>query len=350
LDRQFLETFKNSFFDVSLSSEAFLFLIGLLFFLVVASTAGILFNKLFRHRKSPFPSNWIVDSKRIRKILENALGERSKLELRFSRDDLTGGRFISGTLSEIGSHTISMELSDLVDVSNAWIGRKLETFFKVSSSKKKDTSTGKKDANFFTFTSEILEVKKTSKEYVAVTITFPPSLEMKQKRTHLRLDPPSRFIYGLRVWPEQRTSSGKVNSNISTWKEPLLELTPDVNDKIILQNISAGGLRLEIQPDWQKEGTDIFELGKRFMICLDLFNPTANNADRHYLYTTVRNRFEDFTTRRLEVGLKFLASGFPSISNPDELRWIVTKDDGVEAIDNWVFRRHLELYRNTGLG
>ncbi len=352
MDRQFLETFKNSFFDFSLSSEAVFFLLCLLLFLITAAGAGILFNRYFGRRENALPSNWIVAPPRITEVLRNGLEERSKLELRFSHEDPANGRFVSGAFVEINKDTVVIELSDLVNVSNAWIGRKLETFFRVTTERQKNKkgSAARGNSTFFTFTSEILGVKKTSKEYVAVTVAFPTSLEAKQKRTHLRLDPPGSLIYGLSVWPETRTSTGKVNSDISTWKDPVFVLDQDVRDLIILQNISAGGVRLEIQPGWQKEGADIFEMGKRFIVRLDLFNPAENNVDRHYLYTAVRNRFEDFTTRKLEVGLKFLASGFPSLESPDILRWSVTKDDnGVEAIDNWVFRRHLELYRNTGL-
>lgn len=349
MDRQFLETFKNTFFNYSFSSDAVLFLLGLLIFLLTAALAGVLFNKFLRRKENRLPTNWVVDPRRINEILNNALEERAKLELRFAHEDPIGGRFISGAFVEIGKQAVVLELSDLVDVSSSWIGRKLEAFFKVSSPRS-ERKKEHKGATFFTFTAEILGVKKTSKEYVAVTVAFPASMEAKQKRTHLRLDPPSSLIYGVNLWRESRTDQGKVNSNISTWEPPLLIMDQDVRDVMILQNISAGGIRLEIQPGWQKEDTDIFDLGNRFIVRLDLFNPTENNVDRHYLYTVVRNKFEDFTTHRLEVGLKFLATGYPSVEDPDILHWSVAKDgNGVETIDNWVFKRHLELYRNTGM-
>ncbi|MFW5487601.1 MAG: hypothetical protein ACNI3A_04150 [Desulfovibrio sp.] len=350
MDRQFLETFKNTFFNYSFSSDAALFLLGLLLFLLTAVLAGVLFNKFFRHKESRLPTNLIVDRQRIDKILNNALQERAKLELRFAHEDPAGGRFISGAFVEIGKEAVVLELSDLVDVSSSWIGRKIEAFFKVSSPRAGRKKSKHKGATFFTFTVEILGIKKTSEEYVAVTVAFPHSIEAKQKRTHLRLDPPSSLIYGVNLWKESRTAMGKVNSNISTWEAPLLVMDQDVRDTMTLQNISAGGIRLEIQPGWQKEDTDIFELGKRFIVRLDLFNPTENNVDRHYLYTVVRNKYEDFTTHKLEVGLKFLATGYPSAEDPDILHWEVAKgENGVETIDNWVFKRHLELYRNTGM-
>ncbi|WP_425266027.1 PilZ domain-containing protein [Desulfohalovibrio reitneri] len=115
-------------------------------------------------------------------------------------------------------------------------------------------------------------------------------------------------------------------------------------------NLSAGGLRFEAPPDSQEHGeTAELKIGDRFYLRLDLESPADNESIRYFLYGRVRNAYEDFASRRKEVGLRFLSQARRPSDNPDSLAWSPIDDEaGVESIDNWVFKRHLEMHRERG--
>ena len=90
-------------------------------------------------------------------------------------------------------------------------------------------------------------------------------------------------------------------------------------------------------------------MGERYLVLLKLLNPEDQTTDKLWCMSRVQNRFEDFETRTLELGLRFLAVGTPTDDEEPWMNWDKVGADGIQGLGNWIQRRHLELFRSKGI-
>ena len=121
------------------------------------------------------------------------------------------------------------------------------------------------------------------------------------------------------------------------------------SNQLIVLNISAGGMLLEIRsPALQTVGENL-DKGKRLFIQIFLRSPDQD-AETEYMFTAqVRNAFNDPTSGNAIIGISFSAYQIPSSQDLKTKKWLPLHGKGVEAIEDWVFKRHLELYRQKGI-
>lgn len=131
-------------------------------------------------------------------------------------------------------------------------------------------------------------------------------------------------------------------------------LFPDISRAlpVALLNLSGGGLRLLLPRATVRavtgRGMNI-DVGGRFTALLELYDPQHDRSLGFWLQCRIQNRFVAFEARDVELGAQVLAWGQARDAAPHMADWKPLSDEGeVEPLGNWVIRRHLELYRESG--
>uniref|UniRef100_B8DKT0 Type IV pilus assembly PilZ n=1 Tax=Nitratidesulfovibrio vulgaris (strain DSM 19637 / Miyazaki F) TaxID=883 RepID=B8DKT0_NITV9 len=131
-------------------------------------------------------------------------------------------------------------------------------------------------------------------------------------------------------------------------------LFPDISRAlpVVLLNLSGGGLRLLVPRATARSATARgmnLDIGGRLATLLELYAPQHDRSMGFWLQCRIQNRFVAFETRDVELGLQVLAWGQARDNAPHMADWKPLSDEGeVEPLGNWVIRRHLELYRESG--
>ena len=83
---------------------------------------------------------------------------------------------------------------------------------------------------------------------------------------------------------------------------------------------------------------------------LDLIEPDQNKLLRFWIQCRIQSVWFEHPSRDLYMGVQFLAWArpreHPGNGIPSEIEWLrLPSSNEVEAIGNWIMRRHLELFR-----
>jgi len=342
VDRSFLQSVQEQF-NLGGSEETLRMVGWTLAAVLVLGGAGILINTyVIQRRFKLVPSNWITRPADIRAVFELALTQRSKMELGFTRRD-KARQTTSCQLTDTTAETLVLDLSDFIEVHQGWLGRSFECFFRIQAGK----STGQ--MNFYTFTAEVMGVKKLADGSTQLTLAMPDHVVLQQKRVHLRLEPPTQYVLGVALWPQQLDEKARPVTNVKAWGRPPLVLIPGkTGGALRLVNLSASGLRLEVAYEARREAGMELEIGQYMNLLLTLHEPTTKAVLKYWLVARVQNRYEDYSSKELEVGLRITGQGQRQQDSP-EIAWRKVPEDGLPDLENWVVRRHLELFREKGL-
>jgi hypothetical protein len=338
LDRSFVQQIQQSFSDTGYVIPV---LTGALYVCIAAAVVlliGLVVNwAIFRRKLVNIPRNWVLTKNRIRTLLEDVREARAKLDIGLL-SQTSGTEYFPAVLHELHQDHIALRPSQLVSPDKHWIGWQVEAFFKSPHQTNKDRP------DYYRFLSEIVGVTKSEGGEALVSITMPASLELSQKRAFLRIEPPPELIHGLRVWRIGFDEDGKVERNMENWGPAILEQRKQAKC-MMLSNISAGGMRLEIDPNRHGVQCPPLQFGERFFVLLALFFPTEKVEKRFFLVAKVVSTYADQFSKRQIVGLQFLALGTRNSSQPRLLDWIGLKGGGVRDLETWVVRRDLEQRR-----
>lgn len=324
------------------SPEATILTVGI--FVVAGGfiAAGFLLKLNFR-QATPADTSGIENPAKIRALLETALTQRSKMRVSFVRDDPGAHSTDATILSVDRARGIELEMTSLVRASQSWVGKLVACDFRLRLDPRRDYH------NFFAFVVPVLAIAKAGDDFVHMRVAWPKRLELEQKRAFLRIEPPRNAILELELWPElaARGSQGRL-TDPATWGDPLLRFDPDqAGPDMELSNISGGGVRLDIQDLNIRRQGSLFEAGARFLMRLRLAEPETDEPLDYYLALRLQNIYGDpDAAGRKAYGFRFL-SVCPPPTEEGVLSW-KSATAGVPGIDDWVFRRHLEVYRARG--
>lgn len=324
--------FQNWGFSFSDAQKPLAITVSLILFLTLISVAGTLYR---RARKSGTAGLSIHEPTRIRDILNEALHQRATHELRFQDESAQRTGFTCSPADVNPAVGITLDVSGFIKPQPSWIGRNVVCYFSIARQRNEAKWL------FFSFATTIMDID-SRQTIQRIVLAIPDQLDRKQRRGHLRLDPPSEDIPEVQIWPETLSNLDRPEDD-----PPLLEyLTTRQENPLLVLNISAGGLLLELRPPLPKAlGTDL-EKGQRFYIRLVLRDPRQGPPQTYLLLTQIRNVFVDPTHGKRLIGLSFVAH-LPDTEGPR--RWKSLDGKGVEEIEDWVFKRHLGLYREKGL-
>lgn len=345
IDRSFLGSVKDTFSGWGMAPETMLTYIG---YTVAAAMvilgAGLLVNHyVIKPRHGP-PAHWIWRRKELNRIFDQVMAQRAKLDISFVNQGMRSSHRAS-SLEHIGPDSLELELSSIQDANQTWIGRQLDAVFRLANPK------FPAQATFYTMTTEIIGIKKLATGAGLITVQFPEKVIIAQKRMHMRMEPPSRLLLGMAIWPDQYTPTGIEERRIKNWgKPPLIFVAGETDNPFHIENLSGGGIRVGVEREAVRASGMPFEIGEYYIMLLDLHDPEERRKLRFWLMGRIQNRYEDFETRRLSFGLQFTRRGHRLDEPRDEIQWTGVGQAGIDELENWVVQRNLEQYRRTGLG
>lgn len=304
---------------------------------------GLLVKIRFRKEEKPPPIAWITKASAIRDILGKALTERSKVRISFARED-PGAKSTDAVLESMTADRLVFELSSIQTVNAAWIGKSIDADFRLR------PDPGRENQVFYSFMTEIVDLRRGQDGFTRMSASLPSRLEMEQKRAFLRIEPQRSLIRVLTLWHEDHIRSAKGRfDDPSTWGDPIFELTPENAPCVLVADISGGGMRLEAQKNELRCSRHMLEAGQRLFLRLGLFDADSAAVETFLLGVKVQNVYvEGELPGALPFGLRFMGQGIRKEPDKPFVSWLPCGAAGIQGIDDWVFKRHLEIYRGRG--
>ena len=342
IDKSFLGKVQDAFKDIGIPAHVW----GIVALVIFTAVGLFLLGKAYNFLRAKFfvkeaPTGWINKRDAVNEVFQSALHQRSAFEMRFLPADQARKSTLC-SLEDFNAEVLVLELPAQIIPTKLWMQRSVECFFRLTYKKTQTLH--------YAFTSTIVGVRRPQKDISHILLSFPEQIQLYQKRAFLRVDPPGEYILGVGVWPFlDKYLQGK-NTKIASLNSPILKYVPGGHDNLLfLVNISAGGVRLLIKREGVKKSGIPLNISQRFLFYLDLYVPEEEKKQRFWFLGRLQNSYEDFETRNVELGLQFTSRGRYKTPEDKELVWSGVGADGVEVLAGWVMKRHLELYRKTGL-
>jgi hypothetical protein len=336
------ETFLSRSFDFAAVS-GWLWGIGIATLVLLA----VILSRAILARRSLYnPFGKITDHRTIRTILRNAFDQRRPFEIRFHTESGRRRPTLRCAPEYLGRDSFTVEVSGLKILSNKWVGRPTEVFFRLQIGP---------DFTYYTFSVPIGGIHLPRQGVCHLTLPIPPSMENRQKRSFLRITPPVEFLFGSAIWCEEAMPPSEQLHDISTWPKPKLLCLPNRLEQFHILDISAGGMRLSIPNTMMHSLKLYFATTERLLLMLDLFDPEQNKRLRFWMQCRVQSAWVEHSTRNMHMGLQFLSWGRPKDvathlpeANAANIEWLrLSSANEVETLGNWIMRRHLELFREA---
>ena len=295
-----------------------------------------------RARYNPFGN--ITDSKAIRTVLLSAFEQRRTFEIQFHTEAKQRRPTLRCAPEHFGRDSFTVEINGLKALSNKWLMRPATVFFRIQAGR---------DFTFYTFDSHITNIHSPRQGICHLTLAIPAALENRQKRSFLRITPPNELLLGSAIWCDTTMPKGADLNDITAWPRPKLLLLPGRVEQFHLLDLSAGGARISI-PNAVMHTLNLRFAATEYMILMvDLLDPEQNKRVRLWMQCRVQSAWVEHATRNMHMGVQFTSWGRPKDTTADpfgtdaaSIDWLrLSSVNEVEALGNWIIRRHLELFR-----
>lgn len=336
---QFWPQIGSSFQNVVMRTEGYILLLIVILSIVLVSVVYYIKKRIDSQKEPDSDGFFKIDSRSVMfDLFEAALQFNSRFDLRFHGHS----REIFCVFKDYDSSTIFLEPPFQVKIPQRVAGRDVDVFFKVKPQRDK--------LSFYKFTTTIQDVS-TEDNHQILKLHMPEILEMEQKRQHLRLVVPSRYIKRLEVRRVSHDEEGNFHKNLSSFGEPLWERKPDADvAQLGLMDVSGGGLRLKVSTHTYTVDRDFFKINPMLLVSMVFFYDTnQRSSETFHLIGRIKKQYYEgsgnhvlglqYEFRALFDKKKQVITGWKSV-NPDE---------GVEDLSTWVVKMHLKLFREKGL-
>lgn len=341
-----LTSIQESFFTRAFNLEVvstYLWGMGAVVFLLLSLT---IFRTIRARRVRYRAFGTIIEERTIRGILRNAFDQRRAFEIRFRARNGQDCPTLRCSPEYLGRRSLTIEINGLKTLSDKWLGRPATVFFRLLLDK---------EFTYYTFTSHIESIHLPRQGVCHITLPIPTALENRQKRSFLRIMPPKEFLLGSAIWCGETLPPDESLNEIAMWPRPKLLLIPGRAEQYQLLDISAGGARVIIPNTVLRMLGLQFAASERLLLILDLFAPEESRRLRFWMQCRVRNAWIEHGTRNMHIGMQFLAWARPremtDISSGDNaagIEWLrLSSSNEVEALGNWIMRRHLQVFRGN---
>lgn len=297
--------------------------------------AAILCYLLWKKIASGKGSRWgggpAMQPEAVTAILQQALMHRSRMDMSFHSIDEVR-KTVSCTLHDISDEEIVLEMPVGITPSEFWQDRVMDCFFRIPQPGK--------GPYFYRFSTSVLRTFRDGGIGYLV-LTMPRKVELGQKRRHLRLEVPPADIRDFRIWaPEDGTCP--FDTEEEAWPAPLAVYASDGAGMRVM-DISGGGIKLFFDPE-QYQGLEEFVARNPVLFMrLELTPVAGTEYPPYYIAARLRTSVRDVNSGALLLGYEFVECHDRKATTLDWIR--IEPRQGVDDLVNWVFKRHLELYR-----
>jgi len=147
-------------------------------------------------------------------------------------------------------------------------------------------------------------------------------------------------------------------SHLSLWKydasggfditKPTVSFSHFREMQALLENISAGGLRLAIRRDLLKKQQLSPQKGDRFIVFFTFAGEAPRLRTEYWLVAKTNNVRPDPISGDVTLGLEFIANGTRQTES-NKILWGKVDDNVIEDLAQRIYEWHLALYRDKGL-
>ncbi|GAB6110410.1 PilZ domain-containing protein [Desulfomicrobium salsuginis] len=267
-------------------------------------------------------------------ILEQALLMRSRVDASF-HPIAASRQTISCSLVDLAPDGVTLEMPLGVTPSSSWIGRLMACYFRIPRENR--------EPYFYTFVSEVKAVHRKG-EFHHLVLEIPPRVELGQKRRHLRLELPPRDIKDFRVWPAAEDGSFHFEPDPQKWPAPLATYIRGEHDGMHVLDLSGGGIKLSFDPTRYAGLEDFVSKHPVLFMRLELEPVGGLSVPPYFLAARLRTKTQDLDNGQYMLGYEFVECC--SSDGGETIDWVkIEPENGIDELVTWVFKRHLELYR-----
>ncbi|WP_161635970.1 PilZ domain-containing protein [Desulfonatronovibrio hydrogenovorans] len=339
MNQQFWPQISSSFqTSVMQTSGYYLLLIVLL--VVLALILFYLYKRKVDQKKQDAAPKYfeVAAREEISEILETALGQNSRFDLRLS----SGGRELLCLFREYAKDSILLEPPDQIKSIKRWSGRQVQVYFRIS--------LGRGKFSFYKFKSRVMEAL-VKDDVRLIRLAVPELLEMEQKRQHLRLELPGSYIRLLEIRPVSHDRNGEYHTSIQRHGQPIWTYEQGSRTDVVLKDISGGGARLDLSPQPIRGQNDFFKDNPVLLLSMIFYQHpgVSDKLKEFHLIGRVRKHYPD-THGNYIAAIQFIRQASFDQEEKVITGWEkVEPNDGVEDLASWVVRTYLKIYREKGL-
>ncbi len=162
------------------------------------------------------------------------------------------------------------------------------------------------DVNFYAFTATIQE-QSLNGSRLQIRVPLPLELRRDQKRAFFRVTPQPQFIPALALWPVDPEHVWLSELNGRTLGKPVFGYRPGKVSQVILEDLSAGGARLGLEPHYFASLGARYQVGDTFILLAVLGNKAGQVEKQFWLNCVCVHRDASLGRSDPVLGLKFQA-------------------------------------------
>ena len=299
-----------------------------LVFAGLASVLGAGFLAAFLQKRSINRRHARQRKRIVRELLNNAIDQRSTLELTFTSEDMHD-RVLSGPCSSISDDCVTVDIG-IAHRLQTWIGEAVDVSFKLAY---KDTSA------YYYFPSRLIGWRDGPLT-VSVELAPPSQIFPMQKRTYMRINPAPGHILGMGLWaldPARPLPLHSISLGCAS-----LSYRPGKLTQCSLLNLSAGGMRIEVPHALLQQFPQNLTLQSQLLCLLLLRAPDSDLPMPFWLACMVVSLVENLEDANVLIGLKFRAWSLSETGNSNIVWFPAGKSGEVSPLASWVLRQQLE--------
>lgn len=274
------------------------------------------------------------ERRRTATILDDAMAQRSKVHVKFDAQasNLTG---VSANILAMNDAGLVLELGGVSSLKDRFIGQKITCFFKMVEREQRHREI------FYTFDATILRIRQQSEKPPHIAISFPESLHGAQRRKSLRMRPDMEQFSHLAIWRYDAAGGFDIT-------KPTISLEHFKSALAVLENISAGGLRLVLRRTLLHEKSLAPKKGDRYILFMFFGDVESRLRTEYWLVCKTNNIIPDPISHDTTLGLEFVANGERQ-QDSSKVEWSKIEDNIIDDLAQRIYQWHLTLYREKGL-
>ncbi len=202
----------------------------------------------------------------VQEVMHAALAQRSNIRLEVMQGDFKGFS-AEGIFNAVTGNDMILQITDAFGA-HQWTHAPLILFLSIQQKGK---------TSFFHFTTAAFAaVRKGS--FTELHMHLPDAVSPGQKRSFLRYTPPKTDVFGLGLW--LMPGNAPLPTSRDGLDKPFLVYRPQAQNDMVLDNISAGGLRILIHERAMAQGAHLLEKDANLLFLVVLANAKKDAPEK----------------------------------------------------------------------
>lgn len=264
-----------------------------------------------------------------REVLEQALAQRSKMEMVFE-DDATSIKGLDCAINTIAQDAIYLDVYGINKPGN-FGDRAITCFFRIRE--------GKTAVGFYAFRTTVQGVRQAKNGGIVFVVSVPARVDRSQRRRSMRVRPALEWFEKLHFWRGFKLAATEAD-------QILLGLSELRQGKLCrLENLSAGGVGLFFAREFCQQSRFCPAKGEEFTLHMRFAQEVRNQPREVWLTGRAVRALEDRVTRDVSVGVEFSHVGRVNPAG-GEMLWSPVRENVAEELMTRVFEWHSAMARD----